>query len=194
MGKVFRAYDAERRSWVALKTVRTSSDDERRALHWEVRLLSTLRHEGIVRWYDFGAEDEGLYYTMELLEGVTLEAMSRGPLPDAAGVLWAAWVAVKALDALEYVHAKGWIHGDLKPANLLVEVPEDLRSAAAGLPERPGELFARTDPSVKLLDFGLARERESALELGLPIAGTPLFMAPEQLLGQVPDSRADQFS
>src|SRR5262249_44717148 len=119
-------------------------------------------------------EDHGLvpYIVMEFIDGCTLEALIRrsGPL-DVKEVLR---IGIQVARGLEAAHNQGLIHRDVKPANILLE---------------------NGVQRVKLTDFGLARAAADASlsQRGL-IAGTPLYMSPEQAAGESLDSRADLFS
>lgn len=144
----------------------------------EARTTAMLRSAHTVELYDFGVADDGsLYYVMELLDGVDLEAMVRrhGPL-DPARV---AWLARQACLSLAEAHAHGLVHRDIKPANLFV--------CQQGLEY----------DILKVLDFGLVlplqSEREAPSSEGF--LGTPAFMAPEAARGQTAvDARADLYA
>ena len=128
-------------------------------------LTNSVKHAGIVRVLDDGVTDDGcVFLVMDLLEGKTLEAFrqDRGGQIDLVEVLD---IADKLMDALHSVHQAGIIHRDLKPQNV----------------------FVCDDASVKLLDFGVARLRDSGTKSKLSmfglVLGTPSFMSPEQALG-----------
>src|SRR5262249_22528674 len=100
----------------------------------EALAVAALSHPGILSIFDFGAHDGIAYAAMELLEGETLrEALSRGPIPQRKSVLFAREIA----EGLAAAHEKGIVHRDLKPENL----------------------FVTKDGHVKILDFGLAKQR-----------------------------------
>ncbi len=135
----------------------------------EARTLMRLRHPCIVRMYDYGSDPEGhVYMVQEFVSGRPLGEVlaEHGPLPAEAVIA----IAVQALGALEAAHAQGIIHRDVKPANLMLQATLDA-------------------PRVQLLDFGIAKMKESGdvdqSELtrtgGSP--GTPAYMAPEQIQG-----------
>ncbi len=145
----------------------------------EAKMASQLDHPNIVRVTDFGRTEAGvLYMVTEFINGRTLaQRLQHGSisLEESLDVI------DQMLDALEYAHEQGVVHRDIKPANMM-------------LVEREGM------PQVKLLDFGLARptEQESTEETALTregaILGTPLYMSPEQGLGDVLDARTDLYS
>lgn len=174
MGAVYRAVHRRLGRHVALKTILPDRVDEDAAeLHarfeLEARLLSELRHPGIVTVYDFGEENGALYMVLELIGGDTLadalRTSPRLPLPRAVDVIG------QLLHALDEPHRRGLIHRDIKPSNIMLEPQSDGR-------ER-----------VVLIDFGVAKERGDLApdgpggprtRTGVAV-GTPRYMAPEQL-------------
>jgi hypothetical protein len=149
----------------------------------EARTTAALRSQHTVQLYDFGVTDDGgLYYVMELLDGLDLDTLVQrhGPVPAERVV----HILVQACRSLAEAHAAALVHRDIKPANLFI-----LRAGA------------EVDV-VKVLDFGLVKlgqtkETERSLELtgtgSMP--GTPTFMAPELVLGEKElDHRADLYS
>ncbi len=169
MGTVYAAFDTMRARRVALKRVPGGDPELERRLLEEARTLGSLQHEHIVACHDVGHDRDGLFLSMELLEGGSLdERLARGPLAEDEVLE----LGARLLSALAVAHAAGVIHRDVKPGNILFD--------AAGQP--------------KLGDFGLAR-REERLRLTLTGAaiGTLAYMAPEQATGAV-DARADLYS
>ena len=164
MGVVYRARDSQSPDGpaLALKILSRTSAIGSAAdiVLWrrELEALSGIGHPNIVRLVDFGEVEGELYIVTELVEGVTLGEFCRGrrlPLSLALGI------ALQIVAALRYAHSMDLLHLDLKPQNILV----------AGEP-----LVAR------VLDFGLARFlHEINLSDDTRVAGTPLYMAPEQL-------------
>ncbi len=134
--------------------------------------MAGLRHQGIVRVYDWGEDAGNAYLTMELLEGGSLRS-----LLDSGHRLSVSQVAALGLDvasALAYAHARGLVHRDIKPANLLFD----------------------EDGHVSVADFGIARALAEASwtePLGAML-GTARYAAPEQLKGAPLDGRADVYS
>ncbi|MBI3892143.1 MAG: protein kinase [Candidatus Wallbacteria bacterium] len=166
-GSVYRAVQEGLEREVALKVVdiggRSASEDRKRFLR-EARSLSKLRHPSIIRIYDFGEDENRLYYSMELAPGSSVDRkLKEGVgLPPAEACSWVSQV----LDALEAVHAVGVLHRDIKPANVLL----------------------RPDGTVMLWDFGLAQEANSTrmtVRADLYQTGVLLF---ELLSGTVPYS------
>ena len=176
MGVVYRAVDKELGEPVAIKTLKNdavASDPAMLArFKDEIRLARKITHRNVVRTHDLG-EVEGMYYiTMEFIEGQSLKHLiqSRGQLP----VTVALTLGKQLCRALEVAHEQGVIHRDIKPQNLIVD---------------PGG-------TLKVMDFGIARlavRSEGVTQAGMAI-GTPEYMAPEQLLGDNVDFRADIYA
>lgn len=167
MGVVYRAWDVRLGRYVALKRPPPWGVDERRFLR-EVRLHGGLSHPGIVRVLDADRDQDGLYFTMELVDGTDLASrLEAGPVPPQEGARWMGQVA----EALAYAHAQGLVHRDVKPANILLD--------------RAGR--------ARLSDFGLARpaEGDGAALTREGQVGTPAYMAPEQATGAAPDPCSD---
>ncbi len=157
-------------------------------LQHEGRLLRSLEHPNLVKVVEFGFTSSGRPFLItELLHGASLKlvAKQRAPLP-LAEVLD---IGAQVLSGLEIMHRAGIVHRDIKPDNLF------LCDAAPGSPEP-----AR--PSVKILDFGLAKlvGEGGALSGVVPktktgvALGTPLYMPPEQALAKPSDARSDLYS
>lgn len=178
MGEVWRAWHPGLGQYVAMKILKRSGD-QRYVSRFEQEILATatLSHPNTVRVYDCGVTAEGLwYYTMELLQGETLRALisREGPQPFER----AAYLTEQAARALAEAHARGMVHRDVKPENILV--------ATHG-----GEL-----DFVKVLDFGIARIADATRHVTGAGArlGTPSFMSPEQAAGRPVDLRTDVYA
>jgi serine/threonine protein kinase len=153
-----------------VRAVGTSGPDRRTVrlveqLRHEFRLLAGLRHPSLAPVHDFGVLDDGTaYFTRAFVDGDPLRTPQAGlPAREIARLL------VGICDALEPLHSSGLLHGDIKPANVIVE----------------------PSGAVSLIDFSLARPR-GAPE-GLP-SGTVAFMPPELLQGDEVDFRADLYA
>jgi len=160
MGTVYVAHDVELDRPVAVKLLAESlAGDEtfRRRFLREARLAARLSHPNVVAVYDAGeAQDGRPYIVMELVDGSTLEG--RGPLPPREAV----GLALQACRGLAHAHAAGLVHRDVKPHNLLL----------------------RTDGTLKVADFGIARAAEAtALTQVGTVLGTAAYLAPEQATG-----------
>jgi eukaryotic-like serine/threonine-protein kinase len=154
--------------------------DASRRFRREARIAGAIRHPNVVEVYDVNVDDAGAYMVMELLEGESLAAyMARsGPLPPGE----ACRIMLQCIDGLSAAHAASVIHRDIKPANIFL--CRDPHSGAV----RP-----------KLLDFGISRVLSAGTGTATThtrgaIAGTPAYMAPEQLTGQDCDVRTDVYS
>ena len=176
LGTVFAAHDPLLSRLIAVKTLNLEiSDAEREAFNAlfinEARAAGGLSHPHIVTVFDAGISDNRAYIAMELLKGRDLRQLRQEGWR--ATPAQAALIVRRVADALAFAHSKGVIHRDIKPANIF--------------------MVGRTQPRV--LDFGIARiahQRESGDTL--PGAGSPYYMAPEQVRREPADRRADVFS
>jgi serine/threonine protein kinase len=177
MGVVLRARDERLGREVAVKILppdRVGDATARRRLVREARAAAALQHSGIVHVYDVGETDEGgAYLVMELVKGTSLRQTLEG---NATSLQTRLRYVVEAARALAFAHARGIVHRDVKPDNIMI----------------------REDGRVCLLDFGLAKPvlgqgGSTVLSEG-GIIGTPAYIAPEQAAGGEVDARADQFS
>ncbi len=183
-GVVYLAYQPFLDRQVALKILHSElgadSQFERQFMH-EARAIAKLRHPNIVTVYEFGTipipKTLLPYLVMEYLPGETLYAkLRRGPL----GILEAVEITEQLAEGLDYAHAHGVIHHDLKPANIM--------------------FFEQQQPVI--VDFGLARLVEMTGNRDLSkdtrhsgtAAGTPAYMSPEQALGQFAGPASDQYA
>ena len=183
MGAVWRARDVKLGRQVAIKVVKTEDPSGR--LLREARTAARLNHPNVVTIHEVGESDGAVFVVMELVEGQPLNqriTRSGMSLPDALQY------AIPIARALEAAHKLGIVHRDLKPANVMVTA----------------------EGSVKLLDFGLAKEVAQPPVLGSgietrtnlavqetgegKIAGTIAYMSPEQAQGKPVDGRTDIFS
>jgi len=165
MGVVYKASDTRLGRSVALKFVKAQFGHR-----WEreARAVAALNHPHIATLYEVGEHEGSPYLVMELVDGRPL----KGPLPVKRAIEYGIQIA----DALAAAHAAGIVHRDLKPGNLLVT----------------------EKGSVKVLDFGLAkradREGAPASTQTAGLAGTPGYLAPEQIEGRPADARSDIFA
>ena len=180
MGEVYRASDVRLGRDVAIKVLPERFLKDRQALarfERETRALAALSHPNVLAIFDVGSSGPVGYAVTELLEGETLRIhIERAPIPWRRAVE----IAVAIADGLAAAHAKGLIHRDLKPENV----------------------YVTSDGGVKILDFGLARsDVAAAAEATISVAtevgtvmGTPGYMSPEQVRGELAGPSTDIFS
>ena len=192
MGATYRAIDTTLQRKVALKIIQigvaSRSIEARERFLREARAAAALRHEHIATVFQFGiSEDTGqFFYAMELIEGETLEERVRrtGPL----GARTTIEIALQVCSALAAAEKRSLIHRDLKPANLMLISPDDEEGGTA----------QTAVPSVKIIDFGLAKLLNAPAEtMHLThdgFVGTPAFASPEQFEKSALDVRSDIYS
>jgi len=173
-GVVFRATDNMLDRTVVLKFMIEGSmptEMARKYFMREIKMAASLSHPNIVHIYDMGNEDDIPWYSMEYVEGLPLTAhMPVGrPLTDRIFMMS---IVEQLCAALDHAHSKGMVHRDIKPDNVLIS----------------------TDGACKLLDFGLARVLDEGFGENSVLAGTPYYMAPEQIDGSSVDHRADIYA
>ncbi|HET7291023.1 MAG TPA: CHASE2 domain-containing protein, partial [Vicinamibacteria bacterium] len=176
MGDVYLVRDTVMQRRAALKTIRPSEDlspqeliEMRQRFYREAQTAGRLTHPNIVTVYDVGEELGMSYIVMEFVEGQTLTRLMKKDRLSAEQVRHVIYNAGMGLD---YAHANGVFHRDVKPDNIMV--------TSGGL--------------VKVMDFGIARVVESSLTRTGSVIGTPAYMSPEQVNGQKIDARSDVFS
>ncbi len=187
MGTVFRAHDPDLGRDVALKVLEATggADEATEVLLAEARTLARLNHPNVVTVYECGVDQGHVYIAMEYVEGGTLaDWLRRHPPNTRGGVQRALALATQAAAGLAAAHALGLIHRDLKPNNMLVDGQDRLRIADFGL--------ARAAACMSSVDTTMHDESEANPAWTRP-AGTPGYIAPEQLEGR-PTEASDQFS
>jgi eukaryotic-like serine/threonine-protein kinase len=170
--RVVRGFDPMIGRTVAIKLFPRdlASGEGRERFLSEARVVGQISHASIVALHDMGIEESTStpYLIMEYVEGQPLERiLDKGSVPFPRACAWTADIAV----ALEVAHRKGVIHGDVKPANILVN----------------------EEGRVKLTDFGMARLASRDTK-DTPLLGTPAYWCPEQIVGKPQDARSDIFS
>jgi CheY-like chemotaxis protein/tRNA A-37 threonylcarbamoyl transferase component Bud32 len=175
MGIVYRARDRELNEDVAIKAIRQEFLADTVAAERfksEIRLARRISHRNVVRTHDLGEADGMLFVTMEYVRGIDVRELltTRGKLGVASTIALARQFA----EALAVAHSAGVIHRDVKPENALID----------------------SEGVLKVMDFGIARLAEATstrTQTGM-IVGTPAYMAPEQLVGEEVDQRADLYA
>lgn len=177
MGQVYEAKDEILDRIVALKTIRPEIASDKSTIERfkkEVKLAHEVAHQNVCRVFDLEHRNQPPFLTMEFIDGETLASWlrNRGRLAAAEAMLLVEQMAA----GLQAAHQNGVVHGDFKPGNVMLN--------------RSGKL-----PCVKITDFGLARspEGESSFNTTHP-AGTPVYMAPEQILGGKPTTATDVYA
>ncbi len=192
-GQVFEAEHVELGRKIALKVLAPTHSSAQNAIERfrrEARVVASLSHPNIVHLSDFGKSLDGrVFLAMELLEGETLDhhahlsdERGHGDEPDdrtqGLSPAEATRIAIQVTRALEAAHDAGLVHRDLKPQNL----------------------FVTRDGVIKLLDFGVAMAvsdvagEGTVRQKGFAIFGTPEYMAPEQVAGELVDARCDIYA
>ena len=173
MGVVYKCIDTVLNRYVALKTLNLQLADNptiKERFFREAKILANLNHKNIVQVYELKEFQNFCYIVMEYLEGESLKEIIENKKPLSG--LSKLEIVRQIASGIAYAHSKGVIHRDLKPANI----------------------FLRDDGVVKILDFGVAKLKSSAITKRGTILGTISYMAPEQLKGLDIDERADIFS
>ncbi|HUR42332.1 MAG TPA: serine/threonine-protein kinase [Verrucomicrobiae bacterium] len=175
MGTVFKAEDPKIGRMVAIKTISAvgagpEMEHYRERFLVEAKSAGRLNHPGVVSVYDVTEDANGKpCLVLEFVPGTTLDRLVSDHQPGLAQLLdYVAQIA----RALDYAHAQGIVHRDVKPANIMV-----------------------TKANVaKLSDFGIAKIEGTTLTVAGQVLGTPAFMSPEQCMGNAVDFRSDIFS
>jgi serine/threonine-protein kinase len=170
--RVARAFDPLIARIVAIKLfpAELARGEARNRFVQEARVVGQISHPAVIALHDMGVDEptQTPYLVMEYVQGQSLEKLlDKGSVPFPKACAWVAEVA----NALAVAHRKGVIHGDVKPANILIT----------------------DDERVKLTDFGMARlaSRDSK---DTPLLGSPAYWCPEQIVGKPQDARSDIFS
>ena len=178
MSAVYKAYDPNLKRVVAIKMIHAHlADDPKFVVRFEeeATAVAQLRHPNIVQVFDFNHDNDVYYMVQEFVAGETLQerlrrlnkSNRRMPLNEAIGYM------VNICDAAGFAHNRGLVHRDIKPANIMVDIH--------------GQAI--------LMDFGIVKitggEKHTATGA---VVGTALYLPPESIRGETPDSRSDQYS
>ncbi|MFK7822475.1 MAG: protein kinase [Planctomycetaceae bacterium] len=174
MGTVYRALDESLQRYVAIKVIRrdravsgTGDTFQLERLLQEARAQARVNHANVVHIYFVSRDEEMPYLAMELVTGESLAQRLQKPMPYSEVTRIAGQIA----DALREAAQFDIVHGDIKPANILMN-----------------------EGNAKLSDFGLAQRMSRQTEDDAKVAGTPNYMAPEVCRGELADTRSDQYS
>ncbi len=173
MGNVYKARDRETGGIVALKLLKPEiASDQGMIDRFKNELLFArkITHKNVCRVYEFNRVNGVAYTSMEFVEGESLRAVlnREGKLSAKQATEY----ALQMCSGLKEAHAQGIVHRDLKPENVMID----------------------SRGSVKIMDFGIARSMDAATRLTGSLAGTPAYMAPEQVAGKPVDYRTDIYS
>jgi serine/threonine protein kinase len=173
MADVYRAYDTRRSYLVAIKVLREDLAEDGeflRRFQSEATALSQLQHANIVRFYSFERQGHLAFIVMDFIDGSTLRRrilQANGPLPINESLQ----ILKQVGSALQYAHAEGILHRDVKPGNVMIA----------------------SDGKALLSDFGIARMMDATTVTAM-MAGTPAYMSPEQFLGKPLNVTTDIYS
>ena len=189
MAVVYQGYQASLDRYVAIKVMSRSLAGEEafvERFQREAAAVAQLRHQNIVQMFDFGVQDDISYMVMEYIQGETLKQRiarlrdqgERLSLQDTSKIIR----DISA--ALDYAHAHGIVHRDVKPANIMLREEERL-----------SQLTGESEYTAVLTDFGVARMLEGAQITGTGATiGTPDYMSPEQAQGKPARSPSDVYA
>jgi TonB family protein len=173
MGVVYLCIDPRLARPVAVKVLKEGEhmspqerEQYRTRFRHEAEAAGRLNHPDIVQVYDIGPS----FMVMEFLEGRPLSSLLKGG--TVLAVRQVASLILRVADAIDYAHRNGVVHRDIKPGNIMV----------------------LNDGGVKVMDFGVARLDSSTLTVAGTVVGSVRYMAPEQMMGERVDGRADVFS
>jgi serine/threonine-protein kinase len=173
-GRVYRGVDRRLHRQVAIKVIKpwwAEQDEWVERFEREAQLLARVSDPGIVQIFDIGHAEQGPYYVAELVDGESLaQRLRRGAMTLSESLA----VAERLCDALASAHARGIVHCDVKPANVLLT----------------------RDGGLKVGDFGVARLAGggTSQQVSATVAGTPRYMAPEQAQGRGTTAATDVYS
>ena len=176
MAIIFEAKHLPSGAHHALKIMSKSKSNEEMAHRFEQEYLalSSLDHENVLKVYERGEINDRPYFSMDLLDGVILkEAVAKwADLPPTQRFEKATDILIQTTRALDHIHQLGWVHRDVTPANIMI----------------------LSDGTVKLMDFGVVKMPGHELTVVGEVIGTAAYISPEQIKGEVVDSRADLYA
>lgn len=172
MGVVYQAEDTLLKRLVAYKVLPAAIRDNEVMLQsfmQEARIAAGLNHPNVVTIFDTGKNADEIFITMEYVNGITLKEHLEKNAPPITKLIE---IMKEICVGVAYAHSKNVVHRDLKPANVMLA----------------------HDQRVKIMDFGLAKVVSESVADKTSVKGTPLYMAPEQILGEKVDQQSDIYS
>ncbi len=188
-GIVYRARDGQLKRQVALKLLRPDITEPHQVAGWRNRMLleaeamARLSHPNVVVVYEVGTYEETVFIAMEIVEGESLADWLEAKAPSWREIVE---VFIPIGKGLAATHDAGVVHGDFKPVNVMI--------AADGRPRIADFGLAESAPTGGLADLTDSQTALRSSSKRPKVSGTPLYMAPEQLLGRGAEARSDQFS
>lgn len=181
MAVVFIGYQRTLKRQIAVKVLPKNDLNQHKieSFQIEAEAAAILSHPNIIQIYEVGDTDDFLFFTMQFVQGATLSKILRNtqkrPLPTRRilPVKQTVDIIIQVLDALDYAHCQDIIHLDIKPGNIMVEKHTN----------RP-----------LITDFGIARVMRGQVNQGQTAAGSPLYMAPEQIINAQVNGRTDIYA
>jgi eukaryotic-like serine/threonine-protein kinase len=181
MAVVFIAYQRSLKRQIAVKILPKSLLTQKTAdlFRQEAEAAAILSHPNIIQIYEVGEAEEFLFFTMQLIQGISVEtslSMAKKNILPSKRILpfnTTFKIITQVLDALDYAHTQEIIHRDIKPANILIE---------------------KHTQRAMITDFGIAKILRGEDEKHSMILGTPTYMAPEQVLRTKMDNRIDIYA
>ena len=173
MAEVYKVWDSHRNAWMAMKVLHEDLALDNiflRRFKREAKTLEHLQHPNIVRFYGMEQEGRLIFMLMDYVDGESL----KHKIFDANGALpfnEIYEITTQLAWALKYAHAEGFVHSDVKPANIMLD----------------------SSGQVQLSDFGITRMAESTT-MTMVGAGTPAYMSPEQIRGEQPNAQTDIYA
>ena len=204
MSVVYKARQILMDRIVAIKFLVNQDTDSLRRFQLEAKLASSLSHPNIITIFDFGiATEQGKpFIVMDYLKGISLSEIikEKGCLPTEEAIP----IFLKVIDALAYAHENSILHRDLKPANIMIcEYTQDSKLDQQSSTRQLSGSSVVIDGKaylIKLVDFGIAKligetdQEEYKLTKTGEVFGSPIYMSPEQFLGEKLDNRSDIYS